>query len=99
MITVREIEWFDARGSKRVGESHHWFSRPAPIRCQVFLSRGTTIRTRFWSNGGEVDALCLEVTGLTGEHIAGTDWSDSEAFPIELAVLWNDWFTSECTYL
>lgn len=99
MITVREIDWFDARGSKRVGESHHHVGGRAPLRCEVFLSRDGTIRTRFWSNGGEVDAMCFEAAGLSPEQLESTKWSDPDAFPGELAARWRDWFTSECTYV
>jgi len=99
VLVVREIEWFDARGSKRVGESYHWVGGRAPLRCEVFLSGSGVIRTRFWSNGGEVDASCFEVIGLPAEQVAETDWYEPDRFPAQLAEQWREWFSSECTYV
>jgi hypothetical protein len=61
--TVTAIEYFSARGTKRVyGRGDHYQRRT--FNLDIWRDRAGRLRARFWSRSSEVEDQCWEIIGV-----------------------------------
>ena len=64
-IRVIYIDYFDARGMRRVYGRGDWFGHGRKFNMDVWLSKEGLLLSRFWARRDEVDWLSFEVIGST----------------------------------
>ena len=96
-VSLKHIDWFDARGMRRVyGRGDH--CGRMTFNMDVWRNRDGRLMARFWSRNAEVDGRSIEVVGILPNAIPdrAADSAFSDVWiPEPLRQEYEDWIQDE----
>jgi hypothetical protein len=97
-IYIELIDWFSARGMRRVYGRGDVFLGKGTFNMDIWLNRHGRLLARFWSRCNDVDGRSLEIVGLSPTAIP--DRKPNAAFedswiPQRLREEYEDWIIAE----
>ncbi len=97
-VEIEYIDWFSARGMKRVyGRGDHFHGR-ASLNMDIWRNRHGQLFVRFWSRGEEVDDYSLTIHGINTESLPdgpSEDGFTDEWLPKTFREEYESWIISE----
>ena len=98
-VNIEQVDWFSARGMKRLHHGVHWVTSRNALRCEIFQKKDNALMARFWHGSEDAENRCFKVQGLRPEQIDDIDWDDDGQWPPAFKKRWDEWLGAEAGYL